>query len=122
MWFCFAHTLLKIAHPCIIVCFVQSKILYAWLNFLYLIDPFIKQAVSRRATLHERIRDYEQAARDLQRLITVLEKQSHEKAKVSGAQGRYSGNAKEIKQAHRHLSSMEVKAKNGTPLDLYLIL
>lgn len=92
------------------------------LDFLYLIDPFLMQAVSRRATLHERIRDYGQAARDLQRLITVLENQSHEKAKLSGTQGRSSGNTKEIKQAHRHLSSMEVKGKNGTPLDLYLIL
>lgn len=80
------------------------------------------QAVSRRATLHERIRDYGQAARDLQRFIHVLEKQSHEKAKLSGMPDRSTGNAKEIKQAHQRLSSLEEKAKNGIPLDLYLIL
>lgn len=86
------------------------------------LDGSYSKAVSRRATLHERIRDYRQAARDLQRLIPVLEKQSHEKIKLSGTPGRSSGNAKEIKQAHRRLSSMEEKAKNGIPLDLYLIL
>lgn len=100
----------------------QRFCMHAFVGFLYLIDPFLMQAVSRRATLHERIRDYRQAARDLQRLIPVLEKQSHEKIKLSGTPGRSSGNAKEIKQAHRRLSSMEEKAKNGIPLDLYLIL
>lgn len=64
------------------------------------------QAVSRRATLHEKIRDYDQAASDLQMLISLLEKQSQE----------------ELTQIRRRHSSMEEKAKKGMSLDHYLIL
>lgn len=64
------------------------------------------QAVSRRATLHEKIRDYDQAASDLQMLISLLEKQSQE----------------ELTQIRRRHSSMEEKAKKEMSLDHYLIL
>ncbi|CAL5353163.1 unnamed protein product [Camellia sinensis] len=75
-------------------------------------------AVSRRATFHETIRDYEQAASDLHRLISLLEKQSQEKVQQCGS----GGNVKELRQARRHVSSVEEKAKNGISLDHYLIL
>ncbi|KAA8518109.1 hypothetical protein F0562_015583 [Nyssa sinensis] len=87
------------------------------------LDGNYSKAVSRRATLHETIRDYEQAASDLQRLISVLDKQSQEKVQQSGTPDRPSGsNVKELRRARRRLSSVEEKAKKGTSLDLYLIL
>ncbi|KAK3217946.1 hypothetical protein Dsin_011916 [Dipteronia sinensis] len=85
------------------------------------IDGNYTKAVSRRAVLHEMIRDSAQAASDLQRLISTLENQSKEKAKQSGSPARSTGN-KDIKQARRHMSLMEEEAKEGVPLDFYLIL
>lgn len=64
------------------------------------------QAVSRRATLHEKIRDYEQAASDLLLLISLFEKQSQE----------------ELTQVRCRHYSMEEKAKKEMSLDHYLIL
>lgn len=80
------------------------------------------QAFSRRATLHEMIRDYKQAASDLQRLISIHENQSDEKTKQSGTPGRSTSSLKELREAQRHLPLMEEEAKKGYPLDLYLIL
>ncbi|XVE95885.1 hypothetical protein REPUB_Repub02eG0173700 [Reevesia pubescens] len=80
------------------------------------------KAVSRRATLHEMIRDYGQASSDLQRLISILEKQSNKKSQQSGTPDRSTGNSKELRQAQRQLSSVQEEAKREIPLDLYLIL
>ena len=81
------------------------------------------QAVSRRATLHEMIRDYKQAITDLQSLISLLENQSQVKAQSSGKQdGSNESNRKELKQARQRLSLIEDMAKKGTPMDFYLIL
>lgn len=81
----------------------------------------ILQAISRRATLHEMVRDYEQAACDLRRLISVLETQSNQKDKKSDSPNGSNGR-KELRQAQQRLLSMEDQAKKGTPLDFYLIL
>ncbi|KAK8713399.1 hypothetical protein V6N13_148617 [Hibiscus sabdariffa] len=86
------------------------------------LDENYSKAVSRRATLHGMIRDYGQASTDFQRLISILEKQSDKKTHQSGSQDRSTGNSKEIRQARCQLSSMQEEAKNGIPLDLYLIL
>uniref|UniRef100_A0A5B6ZFA4 J domain-containing protein n=1 Tax=Davidia involucrata TaxID=16924 RepID=A0A5B6ZFA4_DAVIN len=87
------------------------------------LDGNYTKAVSRRATLHETIRDYEQAASDLQRFISVLDKQSKEKVQQSGTpDGPTGSSVKELRRARRRLSSVEEKAKRGTSLDLYLIL
>lgn len=67
------------------------------------------------------IRDYTQAATDLQKLISILEHQSDDKIKQSGSQGR-STRGKEIRQAHKRLSLMEEEAKKGVSLDFYQIL
>ncbi|KAK2651926.1 hypothetical protein Ddye_011782 [Dipteronia dyeriana] len=85
------------------------------------LDGNYTKAVSRRAVLHEMIRDNAQAASDLQRLISTLENHSKEKAKQSSSPARSTGN-KDIKQARRHMSLMEEEAKEGVPLDFYLIL
>lgn len=86
------------------------------------LDENYTKAVTRRATLHEMIRDYGQASNDFQRLISILEKQSDKNSHQSGTQGRSTGNTKELRQAERQLSSMQEQAKKGIPLDLYLIL
>ncbi|KAG5055093.1 hypothetical protein JHK85_007603 [Glycine max] len=85
------------------------------------LDGNYAKAISRRATLHEMVRDYEQAACDLKRLIAVLETQSNERAKQSDSPSGSNG-VKELRQAHQRLLSVEDQAKKGTPLDVYLIL
>ncbi|CAI9099785.1 OLC1v1036659C1 [Oldenlandia corymbosa var. corymbosa] len=87
------------------------------------LDEDYLKAISRRATLHELIRDYKQAISDLQRLVSLLENQSQKKSQQSGKlEGSSGSDAKELKQARRRLSLMEEKAKEGTLMDLYLIL
>ncbi|KAG4915892.1 hypothetical protein JHK87_053449 [Glycine soja] len=85
------------------------------------LDGNYAKAISRRATLYEMVRDYEQAACDLKRLIAVLETQSNERAKQSDSPSG-SNAVKELRQAHQRLLSVEDQAKKGTPLDVYLIL
>ncbi|CAJ2671531.1 unnamed protein product [Trifolium pratense] len=85
------------------------------------LDGNYAKAISRRATLHEMVRDYEQAACDLRRLISVLGSQSNEKAKHSDSPNGSTG-GKESRQAQQRLLTVEDQAKMGTPLDFYLIL
>lgn len=80
------------------------------------------QAVSRRATLHELIRDYKQAASDVQRFISILENPSHQKTKASGTSGELDSRHNELRKAKKRWSLIEEEAKKGTPLDVYLIL
>ncbi|KAF3582698.1 hypothetical protein DY000_02028472 [Brassica cretica] len=84
---------------------------------------YTEAAVSRRATLHEMIRDYDQAASDLKRLISILVKQNGEKAKTSETSSAdRSSTRKELKQARQRLSVMEEKSKEGIALDFFLIM
>ncbi|WJX78342.1 hypothetical protein P8452_61574 [Trifolium repens] len=85
------------------------------------LDGNYAKAISRRATLHEMVRDYAQAACDLRRLISVLGSQSNEKAKHSDSPNGSPG-GKESRQAQQRLLTVEDQAKMGTPLDFYLIL
>ena len=79
------------------------------------------QALSRRATLWEMIRDYKHATDDLQRLVSILE--TGENSQKSVTPGRTAnGSVKDIRKARRRLSSIEEKAKKERSLDLYLIL
>ncbi|XP_016495875.2 uncharacterized protein LOC107814888 [Nicotiana tabacum] len=87
------------------------------------LDKNYTKAVSRRATLHEMIRDYEHAVNDLERLISLQETQSQERTRQSETLDKSNGSsAKETKRTRRQLSSIQEKTKRGTPLDLYLIL
>lgn len=86
------------------------------------LDGNYAKAISRRATLHETVRDFEQAACDLSRLLSVLENQSGERNKQSGTPDGSNGAVKESRQVRHHLLSVEEKAKKQTPLDFYLIL
>jgi len=82
------------------------------------LDTNYPKAISRRATLYEMIRDYDQAANDVRKLISLLEK----KVNVSGVSPKAFNKHKDLKQAHARLSSIEDEAKNDIPLNLYLIL
>ena len=79
---------------------------------------YIFQAISRRATLYEMIRDYGQAANDVRKLILLLEK----KVNVSGLSPKVFNKHSDLKQARTRLSSIEDEAKKDAPLNLYLIL
>ncbi|CAN8286985.1 unnamed protein product [Cochlearia groenlandica] len=86
------------------------------------LDENYTKAVSRRATLHEMIRDYDQASSDLQRLVSILVKQSDEKTKTPESSADRTSSRKELKQARQRLSVMEEKSKEGIPLDFFLIM
>lgn len=62
------------------------------------------------------IRDYGEAASNLKRLISVLEK------KTDNEGAKRSGSVKDLRQARQRLSLMEEESKKGIPSDLYLIL
>lgn len=68
------------------------------------------------------IRDYDQAASDLKRLISILVKQNGEKTKTSETSADRSIIRKELKQARQRLSVMEEKSKEGIALDFFLIM
>ncbi|KAI4300823.1 hypothetical protein L6164_034157 [Bauhinia variegata] len=86
------------------------------------LDGNYAKAISRRATFHEKVRDYGQAACDLKRVICILENQCDEKSKQSDTVSGSNGCVKELRQARQRLLSLEEQAKKGIPLDLYLIL
>lgn len=110
-------------------------------NLAIALDGNYLKAMYQRATLHETVRDYEQATSDLKRFFSILEKQLQEKVQVSGTpdgptgsnvdeRARQSGtpdgitgsNMAAIRRASRLLTSVEEKAEQETFLDLYLIL
>ncbi|KAJ6812677.1 uncharacterized protein M6B38_256180 [Iris pallida] len=68
------------------------------------------------------IRDYGQAANDLNRLISLLEKRSEEKDNQNGASGRSIGNTSDLKKARMRLAIVEEEARKGRSLDMYMIL
>ncbi|PHT54584.1 hypothetical protein CQW23_09046 [Capsicum baccatum] len=87
------------------------------------LDKNYSKAVSRRATLHEMIRDYGHAANDLERLISLQETQSQERTRQPEARDKSNGSSgKEAKRTRQQLSSVQEMAKRGMPLDFYLIL
>ncbi|XP_076909524.1 uncharacterized protein LOC143566816 [Bidens hawaiensis] len=79
-------------------------------NLAIALDGDYIKAISRRAKLHEKIRDYEHAAIDFKRLITLLEKKGKRKCKD------------DLTVARGHLSSVNKNKKQGMAMDLYLIL
>eukprot|EP00258_Populus_trichocarpa_P017589 XP_006379059.2 uncharacterized protein LOC18102027 isoform X2 [Populus trichocarpa] len=86
------------------------------------LDGNYLKAISRRATLYEMIRDYGQAANDLQRVVAILIKQAEEKTKHFGHSDRTTNLANDLRQAHLRLSTIEEEARKEIPLNMYLIL
>ncbi|PWA34733.1 dnaJ domain, Zinc finger, CCHC-type, Tetratricopeptide-like helical domain protein [Artemisia annua] len=79
-------------------------------NLAIALDGDYMKAISRRASLHEKIRDYEHAFSDLKRLISLLEKRSEKKY------------VEDLKVSRQHLSSLKRYMKKGMSMDLYMIL
>ncbi|GMH10318.1 hypothetical protein Nepgr_012159 [Nepenthes gracilis] len=86
------------------------------------LDGKYLKALSRRATLFEMIRDYDQAANDLERLESLLNKQTEEKINQPGGSDRSMGSVTDLRQVRTRLSYVEEQAKKEIPLDYYLIL
>ncbi|KAM3398426.1 hypothetical protein P3S68_001941 [Capsicum galapagoense] len=87
------------------------------LNFFYL------KALSRRASLFEMIRDYEQAASDLQRVVSLLTRNMENKVGGSGSGSHNNmSSVNEIRQTQQKLAAMEEEARKEIPLNFYLIL
>ncbi|CAD5171111.1 unnamed protein product [Musa acuminata subsp. malaccensis] len=86
------------------------------------LDPSYLKAISRRATLHEMIRDYGQASNDLHKLISLLEKQPKDNDNQDGALERSISNNGDLSQARLRLSTVEEESRKEIPLDMYMIL
>lgn len=85
------------------------------------LDGNYVKALSRRASLFEMIRDYGQAASDLQRLVSLLTRNMENKISGSGSHNKMSS-VNEIRQTQQKLSAMEEEARKEIPLNFYLIL
>ncbi|KAI5054968.1 hypothetical protein GOP47_0030113 [Adiantum capillus-veneris] len=85
------------------------------------LDSSYAKAISRRATLHEIIRDFGQTCNDLQRLIIVLEKQEalSKSSKITRAASK---SALDLRQARERLDKATREMKKDYAVDHYLIL
>ncbi|KAG8370996.1 hypothetical protein BUALT_Bualt13G0041200 [Buddleja alternifolia] len=79
------------------------------------------KAISRRATLHESIRDYGQAVSDLQKLVSLLTKEVDKKTNQSRTSDKVNS-VNELRQARLKLLEMEEASRREIPLNMYLIL
>ncbi|XVF19317.1 hypothetical protein REPUB_Repub11eG0100300 [Reevesia pubescens] len=86
------------------------------------LDGNYLKAISRRAALYEMIRDYGQAASDLERLLSLLMKQMEAKTNQIGTSEKSMNLANDLRQARLWLSEIEEEGKKEVPLDFYLIL
>ncbi|KAI4340532.1 hypothetical protein MLD38_025358 [Melastoma candidum] len=86
------------------------------------LDENYLKAISRRATLFEMIRDYGQAAADLQRLVSALTKQEEKNTGLGGASNDSLSCVAELKKTCLRLAEIEEEARKDIPLDMYLIL
>ncbi|MBA0690674.1 hypothetical protein Goari_008336, partial [Gossypium aridum] len=86
------------------------------------LDGNYLKAISRRATLYEKIRNYGKATSDLERLLSLLLKQMEVKTNQTGISERSMNLANDLRQAQSWLSEIEEEGKKEVPLDFYLIL
>ncbi|EOA22478.1 hypothetical protein CARUB_v10003125mg [Capsella rubella] len=84
------------------------------------LDQNYSKAISRRAMLFEMIRDYGQAASDMEKYVDILTKQIEEK--TSGIHDRFTSMTNDIRQARTRLSELEEKSRKENSLDMYLVL
>ncbi|XP_039847127.1 uncharacterized protein LOC120706516 isoform X2 [Panicum virgatum] len=84
------------------------------------LDADYAKAISRRSSLYELIRDYDQAENDLRRLITLLEKQLQEN--MSMPSEKTESICSNLNRANLRFSSLKRDVRKGTSLNVYLIL
>ncbi|KAL0550821.1 hypothetical protein IC582_009885 [Cucumis melo] len=85
------------------------------------LDEEYFKAISRRATLYEMIRDYGQAANDLQKLVSLFSKEL-EKTYQYATSDRSSTSTNDLRQTRLRLAEVEEESRKEIPLDMYLIL
>ncbi|KAK8645361.1 hypothetical protein V6N13_119195 [Hibiscus sabdariffa] len=86
------------------------------------LDGNYLKAISRRAILYENIRDYGEAASDIERLLSLLIKQMEMKTNQTGLSERSVNLANDSRHARSWLSEIQEEGKKEVPLDFYLIL
>ncbi|ESW28983.1 hypothetical protein PHAVU_002G034200 [Phaseolus vulgaris] len=91
-------------------------------NLAIALDGRYSKALSRRATLYEMIRDYDQAARDIRRVVSLLIQGNGDNSNQHGISDRSVNYANDLKHNQIWLSEIEEEAKKGIHLDVYLIL
>ncbi|XP_027360019.1 dnaJ homolog subfamily C member 7-like [Abrus precatorius] len=93
-------------------------------NLAIALDGRYFKALSRRATLYEMIRDYDQAASDIRRVVSLLMKGDEDTSNLQlhGTSDRSINYANDLKHNQIWLSEIEEEARKGIPLDMYLIL
>ncbi|KAF8661508.1 hypothetical protein HU200_056928 [Digitaria exilis] len=84
------------------------------------LDADYAKAISRRSSLYELVRDYDQAENDLRRLITLLEKQLQENRSMPSE--KTESIRSNLNRANLRFSSLKRDARKGAPLNVYLIL
>nr|CAB3472816.1 unnamed protein product [Digitaria exilis] len=84
------------------------------------LDADYAKAFSRRSTLYELIRGYDQAANDIRSLIALLEKQLQEN--MSMPLEKIESIRRNLNEANLHLSILEMNAKFGVSSDMYSVL
>ncbi|EPS70164.1 hypothetical protein M569_04596, partial [Genlisea aurea] len=84
------------------------------------LDGNYYKAVSRRASLYEMIRDYEQAAADIRKFVSLIEKQEDRKMNQGDLHDAVDY-TNELLQAQVRLAKMEEADMNEIPLNFYLI-
>ncbi|XP_039026378.1 dnaJ homolog subfamily C member 7-like, partial [Hibiscus syriacus] len=90
-------------------------------NLAIALDGNYLKALSRRATLYVKIRDYGKANSDLERLLSLLMKKM-EMTNQTGLSERSVNLANDTRHARSWLSEIEEQSKKEVPLDFYLIL
>lgn len=88
------------------------------------LDPRYAKAISRRAALHEKVRDYGQSCNDLRRLIALYERHLNSQGigSLKSTSSQDNSTADELQQAKDRLLKSEEELKKGHPLDHYSIL
>ncbi|BAU00669.1 hypothetical protein LR48_Vigan442s011600 [Vigna angularis] len=91
-------------------------------NLAIALDGRYLKALSRRATLYEMIRDYDQAVSDVRRVVSLLMKENGDNSNQHGISDRSVKYDNDLKHNQIWLSEIEEEAKKGIHLDVYLIL
>eukprot|EP00850_Spirogloea_muscicola_P005288 SM000024S07750 [mRNA] locus=s24:185857:194677:- [translate_table: standard] len=87
------------------------------------LDPKYAKAISRRATLYEKVRDFGQAGHDLQMLLGLHEGSvDNHRTGTSGHIHRKAVDAAEVWEAKERLRRVEEEGKQNISVDYYLIL
>ncbi|KAL2623630.1 hypothetical protein R1flu_003835 [Riccia fluitans] len=86
-----------------------------------ILEPMYTEAISKRAILYEKVRDYAQCCLDLQRLRTFLENQKLQVRIGQSTPGRLN-RTEDLRQVQAWLAKAKAEMRKDYPLDYYMIL